>query len=138
MKHIKVFEDFTSTGSKKLREFTESYLAYLLDEGVEIQIELGGEPDTYGLFIQRFGYFIDSERYFNIGFKWNDIKDHFIPFLYMLDKEYEIESSLQFGLVEASGKWAPHKWRSVEEILNDKVNERKSIVSICIDLKEKK
>jgi hypothetical protein len=127
MKYIKIFEDFTSTGSKKLREFTEGYLAYLLDDDIKIQIELGSEPDTYGLFIQRFGN----------GFKWNDIKDHFIPFLYMLDKEYEIESSLQFGLVEASGKWAPHKWRSVEEILNDKVNERKSIVSICIDLKEK-
>jgi hypothetical protein len=128
MKYIKIFEDFTSTGSKKLKEFTEGYLAYLLDDDIKIQIELGSEPDTYGLFIQRFGN----------GFKWNDIKDHFIPFLYMLDKEYEIESSLQFGLVEASGKWAPHKWCSVEEILNDKVNERKSIVSICIDLKEKK
>jgi hypothetical protein len=127
MKHIKVFEDFTSTGSKKLREFTEGYLAYLLDDDIKIQIELGGEPDTYQLFIQRFGN----------GFKWNDIKDHFIPFLYMLDKEYEIIGNLRFGLVEASGKWAPSKWLSVEEILNDKVDERKSIVTISIDLKEK-
>ena len=127
MKHIKVFEDFTSTGSKKLREFTEGYLAYLLDDDIKIQIELGGEPDTYQLFIQRFGN----------GFKWNDIKDHFIPFLYMLDKEYEIIGNLRFGLVEAFGKWAPSKWRSVEEILNDKVDERKSIVTISIDLKEK-
>jgi hypothetical protein len=128
MKHIKVFEDFTSTGSKKLREFTEGYLAYLLDDDIKIQIELGGEPDTYQLFIQRFGN----------GFKWNDIKDHFIPFLYFLDKEYEIIGNLRFGLVEAFGKlWAPSKWRSVEEILNDKVDERKSIVTISIDLKEK-
>jgi hypothetical protein len=47
----------------------------------------------------------------------------------MLDKEYEIESSLQFGLVEASGKWAPHQWREVKEILSDKVNFIKSIVT---------
>lgn len=128
MKYLKIFENFDSTkGTRKLREFTEAYLAYLLDEDIKIQIELGSEPGTYGLFIQRFGN----------GFKWNDIKDHFIPFLHMLDKEYEIESSLQFGLVEASGKWAPHQWREVKEILNDKVNFIKSIVTISIDLKEK-
>ena len=127
MKHIKVFEDFNSTGTKKLKEFTEGYLAYLLDEGIKIQIELGSEPGTYGLFIQRFGN----------GFKWDDIKDHFIPFLHMLNKEYEIISTMRFGLVQASGKWAPNKWRSVEEILNDEINERKRIVTISIDLKEK-
>ena len=127
MKHIKVFEDFTSTGSKKLREFTEGYLAYLLDDDIKIQIELGGDPGTYGLFIQRFGN----------GFKWNDIKDHFIPFLYMLDKEYEIIGNLRFGLVGETGKWLPHQRRSVEKILSDKVNFFNSIVTISIDLKEK-
>jgi hypothetical protein len=135
MKHIKVFEDFTSTGSKKLREFTEGYLAYLLDDDIKIQIELGSEPDTYGLFIQRFGN----------GFKWNDIKDHFIPFLYMLIKEYDVEDRIRFGMVTYPlNRWLPHESYAIDKILTDDIdifNFRKNsrrINTISIDLKEKK
>ena len=129
MKHIKVFEDFTSIGTKKLREFTEGYLAYLLDEDIKIQIELGSEPDTYELYIQRFGN----------GFKWDDVKEHFIPFLKMLIREYDVDDHIRFGMVSYPlNRWLTYK---ISEVLNDdlsyltKVSRR--IINVSINLKEK-
>lgn len=130
MKHIKVFENFTSIGTKKLREFTEGYLAYLLDEDIKIQIELGSEPDTYELYIQRFGN----------GFKWDDVKEHFIPFLKMLIREYDVDDRIRFGMVSYPlNRWLPPY--KISEVLNDdlsyltKVSRR--IINVSINLKEK-
>ena len=130
MKHIKVFENFTSIGTKKLREFTEGYLAYLLDEDIKIQIELGSEPDTYELYIQRFGN----------GFKWDDVKEHFIPFLKMLIREYDVDDHIRFGMVSYPlNRWLPPY--KISEVLNDdlsyltKVSRR--IINVSINLKEK-
>ena len=132
MKHIKVFENFTSIGTKKLREFTEGYLAYLLDEDIKIQIELGSEPDTYELYIQRFGN----------GFKWDDVKEHFIPFLKMLIREYDVDDHIRFGMVSYPlNRWLPHETYKISEVLNDdlsyltKVSRR--IINVSINLKEK-
>jgi len=129
MKHIKVFEDFTSTGSKKLREFTEGYLAYLLDDqDVRIQIELN-DKDSYSLMIHKFGY----------GMDWLSIKDHFIPFLQMLNKEYDVESIINIGVIDPNGSgWLPSKSYSIDDIILDKLNiEGNKISCIYIDLKEK-
>ena len=130
MKHIKVFEDFTSTGSKKLREFTEGYLAYLLDDqDVRIQIELN-DKDSYSLMIHKYAY----------GMDWLSIKDYFIPFLQMLNKEYDVESMIKIGLIDiTNGRgWAPSKSYPIDDIIADKVNiEGKEISCIYIDLKEK-
>lgn len=130
MKHIKVFENFTSIGTKKLREFTEGYLVYLLDEDIKIQIELGSEPDTYELYIQRFGN----------GFKWDDVKEHFIPFLKMLIREYDVDDRIRFGMVSYPlNRWLPPY--KISEVLNDdlsyltKVSRR--IINVSINLKEK-
>jgi hypothetical protein len=126
MKYIKVFEDFNSTGTKKLREFTEDYLAYLLDDqDVKIQIELGNEEGSYGLMIHKYAY----------GMDWLSIKDHFIPFLSMLIKDYDVFNT-SIGLTK-NGHWIPGKVYSVDEIINDKVSIDGKISNISIDLKEK-
>ncbi len=68
-----------------LLEFTEDHLAYLIDDGFEI---MTSKPK------------LDFERSNNLctkitiskrsGFAWEEIVDRFSPFIYMLDKKYEI------------------------------------------------
>lgn len=128
MKYLKIFEDFSPVeGARRLREFTECYLAYVLDDQrVKIQIELNNK-DSYSLMIHKYGY----------GMDWLSVKDHFIPFLQMLNKEYDVESIVDIGLIEA-GHWAPSKSYSIDDIIMDKVNiEGKKISCIYINLKER-
>ena len=68
----------------ELLEFTESHLAYLIDDGFEVM--------TYGADIESLGYGLCTK--INIsrrsGFTWEEIVDRFSPFIYMLNKEYYI------------------------------------------------
>ena len=83
MKHLKQFnEDITSFNfEEELKDFCENNLAYLLDEGTEIQIveQPGGHE---GLHLIRI--LLDEAK------PWDDIKDHMIPFLTRLQNQYEI------------------------------------------------
>jgi hypothetical protein len=75
MKHIKLFENFQGD----LLEFVQDNLAYLIDDGFKIEV-------------------IDEIRYggFNFGINivrmhtWDEIRDRFIPFIHILNKEYRI------------------------------------------------
>lgn len=90
-----------SLDENELRDFCETNLAYLLDEGFDIMISgnnfsgdsfksikitnpksLDDREDGAEL-VARMGYAVNY-------FKWNDIKDHFIPFLTRLLSEYSI------------------------------------------------
>jgi hypothetical protein len=119
MRYLKIFESFNDT--KELREFCEDHLVYLLDDGIKIQIELGNDDYQYALFIQRFGG----------GFQWNDIKDHFIPFLVMLSKRYSIDGLIRFGF---NNKSVSHSWFAFDAIISDKLNLVFPITSIAMDL----
>ena len=82
MKHLKRFNESTDENFKEeLQEFCEMNLAYLLDEGTEIQIV--EQPDGHeGLHSIRIH--LDKPK------KWDEIKDHMIPFLTRLQNKYEI------------------------------------------------
>jgi hypothetical protein len=85
------------------------------------------------LYIQRFGN----------GFKWDDVKEHFIPFLKMLIREYDVDDHIRFGMVSYPlNRWLPHETYRINEVLNDddlsylkKVSRR--IINVSINLKEK-
>jgi len=85
MKYIKRFnEDITSFNfEEELQDFCEINLAYLLDEGTKIQIveQPGGHQDLHQIRIL-----------LNEPKRWNEIKDHIIPFLTRLDNKYEINN----------------------------------------------
>lgn len=84
MKHIKRFnEDVTSFNFEEdLQEFCEMNLAYLLDEA-ELQVieSPGGWSELHLIRIL-----------LNEPKRWNEIKDHMIPFLTRLVSKYEINN----------------------------------------------
>jgi hypothetical protein len=116
MKHLKMFNESLNDGeTKELIDFCETSLAYLMDEGFDIscdldkylQLSLPGKSDT--------GYGTAKDP-----FDWNDIKDHFIPFLQLLSRRYELK---HFGhrpsdyVVLFQGD--RNKYATVEQVIND-------------------
>jgi hypothetical protein len=84
MKHLKSFnEDITSFNFEEdLQDFCETNLAYLLDEA-ELQVieSPGGWSELHLIRIL-----------LNEPKRWNEIKDHMIPFLTRLENKYEINN----------------------------------------------
>ena len=81
MKHLKRYnESLTPDGIDDLKEFCEMNLVYLMDEDFIVDID------------SRFGttgnVSFDLKR--ESGFTWDEIKDHFIPFLQRLSNRYII------------------------------------------------
>ena len=81
MKHLKRYnESLTPDGIDDLKDFCEMNLVYLMDEDFIVDID------------SRFGttgnVSFDLKR--ESGFTWDEIKDHFIPFLQRLSNRYII------------------------------------------------
>ena len=88
MRYLKSFNEGTSFLPEDLNElqyFCETYLAYLIDEGFGIRVRHGSRKDRVRI------EFYKGEIHFPIAFSWDDVKDHIIPFLHMLIREYSIE-----------------------------------------------
>ena len=86
MKHLRRFNE----GLKdELQDFCDTHLAYLLDKGFYnyIDIERWNRYKIYHNLRLTKGY-TDSKV-----FAWYDISDHFIPFLYMLNKYYDLDDT---------------------------------------------
>lgn len=94
MRYLKRFNEgnltstLTSEMVAELRDFCQGYLSYLLDDGFGVQIT----PTFNGTECDVIFYKTDV---FHSSTRWSRIKDHFIPFLYMLNKHYKIINSSQ-------------------------------------------
>jgi hypothetical protein len=131
MKYLKTFEKidfndiFSLNGSRakreELKDFCELYLAYLMDDAIkELKV---GKPQL--LQTEKYVCY-NVEIYFNEDVHWNQIKDHFLPFLQMVQKEYVLREDIY-------GKFCSISWRFVgtkisvpreytlEELLDDKL-----------------
>lgn len=92
MRYLKRFNESVDLESQ-LRDFSESYLAYLLDDGYTVNItqasdHLGGGGLPPNAFLIKLS---------NIDFTWSDVKESYIPFLHMLNREYNIvDQSIMF------------------------------------------
>jgi hypothetical protein len=85
MRYLKKFNE--SVSKEDLQDFCESSLAYLMDEGFTVSIMGGDDPRTR-LPRGQFNIFLQKEaREF---FKWDDVKDYYIPFLKLLSNRYDI------------------------------------------------
>ena len=73
-----------------LREYCEINLAYLLDEGFYIEIHWNG--GGYYNIILRKSLTTNGNGVHTSYFKWNDIKDHYIPFILRIQKKYKLSS----------------------------------------------
>ena len=101
MRYLKTFESVDLEND--LKDFCETYLAYLLDGDFELSVIWNGH-----------GYLGKGKACYNInlcklddyssatGFFWDEVKDSYIPFLHMLDKQYEIMAE---GEARNAGQW---------------------------------
>jgi len=112
---------------QELREFCEMYLAYLTDEGFEVEITKERENSiTYYWKVKilkqeskQFGArHLAYSRMEYVKFKWNSVKDQFIPFLKVLNNKYIIKRN--YGYTVALQMVNGNKtWATNDNILND-------------------
>ena len=82
MRYLKRFNESVDIESQ-LRDFSESYLAYLLDDGYRIKVKPTNLKTQFMIKLYK-------EEYESDEFTWLDVKDSYIPFLHMLNREYDI------------------------------------------------
>ena len=84
MKHLRKFNE--SIDHDELKDFVESCLAYLLDEGFHVFIPRGLTGDSTAIWLA-----ISHQYSANTSsFTWDQIKDHYIPLLKLLSNRYDI------------------------------------------------
>ena len=94
MIHLKRFNEKIQWNKDRpeLLKFCEEHLAYLLDEGFDIYVRLHKmENSAYKNGIRDEGYISICYNKHPNTFKWNRIKDEFIPFLEMLIIKYNLK-----------------------------------------------
>jgi hypothetical protein len=131
MKYLKTFETidfndiFSLNGSRakreELKDFCELYLAYLMDDSIE-ELKVGKprllQTDKYVCY--------NVEIYFNKSVHWDKIKDHFLPFLQMVQKEYVFREDNEDKMcsiawrIEDTSTTIPRQY-NLEELLEDKI-----------------
>ena len=94
MKYLKPFNENTDNFKEELQDFCDNNLAYLLDEGTEIQVieSPGGWSELHLIRI-----LLDQPK------RWNEIKDHMIPFLTRLQNKYEITDEVYKEMTDNTG-----------------------------------
>jgi len=131
MKYIKLFERLTLAKRQQqetdLDEFTKIHLAYLTDEGFDVYAcdysNVSAESGDYrGLHTS----ILLSKHLVNKRFTWEDISDKFIPYLYMLNKEYNILEIFFYGYSKSKVKNGASKYRydkkEIEQIISGEVD----------------
>lgn len=131
MRYIKRFNE--NNNEEDLQDFCETHLAYLLDdEDFTLLVDdINDDDDTGSIRLENYK-----------GFKWNDIKDYFIPFLKQLDKirghQIKIDNDKKvFVSIASVGK--PKIWSKLnfDDLINDEVkNQRRLWYKIHIELEE--
>lgn len=127
MKHIKPFNENKDNFEEELRDFCETSLAYLLDEGYDISVTLKDKvkyPEkkyvlvTLGLKDQESnpGHGCGWELYY-----WNDVKDYYIPFLQMLVRRYKLQA-YPTGYLAFNTKRGVF-YLPLEQVINDEVSQ---------------
>jgi hypothetical protein len=84
MKHLRSFNE--SIDHDELKDFVESCLAYLLDEGFHVFIPRASLDDGTTAIWLGLNYRENKSN----AFTWDDIKDYYIPLLKLLSNRYQI------------------------------------------------
>jgi hypothetical protein len=96
MRYLKRFNEAIS--QEDLKDFCEMYLAYLLDDGYALDFRESGRITQIDLVMPKYNTPNGSWAPGGGGpvgwMDWDQIKDSFIPFLKMLDREYDVKNNL--------------------------------------------
>lgn len=92
MKYLKkIFENdlYNQVEEDELMDFSQSYLSYLLDDTrFKLEVYESSKWDSYIIWLSIVLLKEDGP------FKWNEIKDYYIPFITMLSREYDLDDKV--------------------------------------------
>jgi hypothetical protein len=115
MKHLKKFnesQEELTLQREELRDFCETYLAYLLDEGFELKIYGGAELASGVTPFQ-----VSLVKQDQSIFLWQDIINQFLPFLKFLKDNYNLEKVDPSSTVpyyrKADIKFVDYRWHGI-------------------------
>lgn len=148
MKHLRSFNE--SIDKDELKDFVESCLAYLLDEGFHVFIPRTSLDDgTTAIWLGLSNQYAVKSN----GFTWDQIKDYYIPLLKLLSNRYQIigfgepsrgredsTSQVRFRLHQGYNDDAFRDfplYTVVNDTLFGSYSDKKSIYSVGIIIKEK-
>jgi hypothetical protein len=135
MKHLRRFNESVNK-EEELQDFCDTYLAYLLDEDFSIDtMPRDKDLDDSEIISLKKGHRTDSMAIGDpsLMFSWDEIKDHFIPFIYMLSKQYTITNlklwnlnrgniiNNKFDMAKDTRLFIDYEY-SLSQILEDKVS----------------
>jgi len=114
MRYLKSFNE--AIEPDEIKDFCEMYLAYLLDDGYSLTFNESGR-------VTQINFVNPNTDVEHIGYSWmnwDQIKDSFIPFLKVLDKQYDIKDHLVFFQIRAAAQIK----MSFQDVIDDKVKEK--------------
>jgi hypothetical protein len=134
MKYLKKI--FEQINIDELKDFCESNLIYLIDEGFMIEFIDDQDSELYKMaasFKKKLARMsIRLNKYDKKYFNWNDIKDYYIPFLIRLSKEYKTYDKCLIIF-----HYGGTQLISYDELMKGKFNLNKELKSISIKVYEK-
>ena len=138
MRYLKTFENlnYFTSGVNEIETFIKNNLAYILDEGFIYKVDFKkyGGRFNYQVRIYKIEQKGNNRR--QLFFRWENIKDDFIPFLELLNENYTLDSYSpeDNSLVIDSGdtlvftpsrEWIGNRkrWYNIEELINDSIDD---------------
>ena len=134
MKHLRKFNEGKEPDKSEISDLSKDYLAYLLDDDYTCHVETGYEwSHTTEKITSKLVTKIILLKYKNTSstlftsnrtekFLWDNVKDHFIAFIHLLSKDYDIDyfEFIWIGLQEGSAvPVLRSSKRSLQQVLDD-------------------
>jgi len=120
MKYLKRFNESVDMEALnmvlELKSFTEDCLAYLLDDGLNVEVQKAYKQEGY-----------EISLYNAREFTWIQIKDYYIPFIQLLSNRYEILIQTPYisdYVVKIGANYSGYyhyTYETYEDIINDRV-----------------
>jgi hypothetical protein len=137
MKHLKKFNEGLQLDEvNELKDFCETSLAYLIDEGFEVSCRdesstnFVGKRQTQEDLIMITLYLPNVPRLKQ--FDWNDVKDYYIPFLQLLSRRYELCNWNDLGnekydvCFQGGGSY---RFATIDQVVNDDLLVTKNFIT---------
>jgi hypothetical protein len=127
VKHLRKFNEGKEPDQSEISDLSKDYLAYLLDDDYSCDVQTGYEwSHTTEKITSKLVTKIILQRYKNNSNKnekllWNNVKDHFIAFIHLLSKDYDIDyfEFIWIGLQVDAVPVLRSTKRSLQQVLDD-------------------
>jgi len=127
MKFLRKFNEGKEPDQSEIYDLSKDYLAYLIDDDYSCDVHTGYEwSHTTDKIKSKLVTKINLFRLWMYNkktrFLWSDVKDHFIPFIHLLSKEYNIDYFKFTWVGLQKGSIVPvlmSSQRSLQQVLDD-------------------